>query len=166
MKGFNFTHLDKTLDSILKKDLSEEDDLDDLDESEKKIKRLEFINNHLILLIKLSNVKENNEKLISKFSVEIVSFFLFKYLDETHYGRAYVYDVDVELIKDICRFSGYKSQFNIASKKVAFSTAMNELLNLGIIERKNKAANSARFPDEVRSYRLRSFLKLENIYFS
>jgi hypothetical protein len=165
LKGFNFTHVDETLDKILKENLSDEDFLDDLDESEKKIKRLEFINNHLILLIKLSNVKVNNEKLISKFSIEIVSFFLFKYLDEAHYGRPYVYHTDVELIKDIYRFVGYKSKLKIGSKKAAFSKAMDELIILKIIERKSEAADLVKFPEEVRNYRLRSFLELGAIYF-
>jgi len=159
VSGINFTHIDKALNKFLKIDISEEDDLSDLGELEKQIKRLEFINNHLMLLIRLSNVKENKEKLISKFSFEIVSFFIFRYLDEAHYGKPYTYDTDVDLIKDICIFAGYKSDVNIQSKKAAFSVAIDELIDLKIIVRENEDI------EDERIYRLKSFLKLEKRYF-
>jgi hypothetical protein len=119
----------------------------------------------LMLLINLSNSKEDKEyvekkeKLISKFSFEIVSFFIFRYLDDAHYGKPYTYDTDVDLIKDICRFAGYKSDVNLNSKKAAFSVAIDELIELKIIVRENE------YTEGERIYRLRSFLNLEKSYF-
>ncbi|MFT5759477.1 MAG: hypothetical protein ACI9LM_004243 [Alteromonadaceae bacterium] len=127
MAGFNFTHLDKRLDKLLTNELSDGDDLDDsMSQQEQMLKRFEFINNHIVVLIKLSNQKVDNKKLLSKFSFETVSFFLYQYLEEKNYGRPYVYETDISLAKDICEFSGYKD-INEKSISVRINTTLTEL---------------------------------------